>query len=177
MSPYHTDRGAFTGGVLGGGIGAVVGNQSGNSAEGALVGAAIGSLTGAAVGSTLDEIDARNRALIAQQMGRPLRAGAVTIADVVAMSQAGVSDQLIATHIRNNGSSAPVTAQDLITLKRAGVSDAVVQAMQEPAPAIAVSAPPPVAPPPVVSPPVVIEGHFGRPPRPSCRWHRRHHWR
>jgi hypothetical protein len=169
-SPYYTDRAAVTGGLLGGGVGAVIGNQSGNSAEGALVGGAIGALTGAAVGSSLDEIDARNRALIAAQMGQAPRPGAVPLADVITMSQSGVSDQLIITHIQANGVVAPPSAQDLITLKQAGVSDAVAHALQTP---------PPLAtlPPPVVAgpPPVVVEEHcygpWRRPFRHGCRPH------
>ena len=166
-SPYYTDRAAVTGGLLGGGVGSVIGNQSGNSAEGALVGGAIGALTGAAVGSSLDEIDARNRVLIAAQMGQAPRAGAVPLADVITMSQSGVSDQLIITHIQANGVTAPPSAQDLITLKQAGVSDAVAHALQTP---------PPLA---TVPPPVVVEEHYygpwRRPFRHGCRAHRPPH--
>ncbi|NIP85329.1 MAG: hypothetical protein GTO03_07125 [Planctomycetales bacterium] len=160
-SPYYADRGAVTGGLLGGGMGAVIGSHSGNAAEGALLGGALGALTGAAVGSSLDEIDARNRALIAAHMGRPPAAGAVPLADVIAMSQAGVSDQLIITHIQTNGVASPPSAAELITLTQAGVSDAVAQALQAPAPS------------PPLPPPVLLEPHpagpWQRPCRHSCR--------
>jgi hypothetical protein len=157
-SPYYADRGAVTGGAIGTGIGAIVGNQSGNAAEGALVGAAIGGLTGAVIGDSLDEIDARNRALIAQQIGRQPHPGAVPLTDVITMSQSGVSDQLIVTHVRTNGVAAPLTSQDLITLKQAGVSDAVVLAMQTPAPRVAAVPAEVVVVPP--HPPVIVESHF-----------------
>ena len=165
-SPFYTDRGAVTGGLVGGGVGAVIGNQSGNSAEGALVGGAIGALTGGAIGATLDEIDARNRALIAQQIGQAPQAGAVPMSDVILMSQSGVSDQLIVAHIQANGMRAPPSAQDLIALKQTGVSDAVVLAMQTP--------PPPTEVVPVAHhgpPPVIVEEHHYGPWRRPFRHH------
>ncbi|NIL96025.1 MAG: hypothetical protein GTO53_02020 [Planctomycetales bacterium] len=167
-SPYYTDRAAVTGGLLGGGVGAVIGSHSGNSAEGALVGGALGTLTGAAVGNAFDEIDQRNRAVIAAQMGRFPQAGAVPLADVIAMTQSGVSDRMIITHIHTNGVAAPLSAQDLITLKQAGVSDAVTHALQTPRPQAALPANRPNGP-----PPVVIEeygsGPWRRPRCPGCR--------
>src|SRR5690348_1378189 len=69
QSPYHADQGALFGGLTGAGVGAVVGNAVGNPAAGALLGAGVGTVTGAAVGSSLDDIEARNRAQIAAQMG------------------------------------------------------------------------------------------------------------
>jgi len=45
---------------------------------GAAIGAGVGALSGAAVGSSLDEIEARNRAMIEAHMGRQIAAGAVT---------------------------------------------------------------------------------------------------
>ena len=158
-SPYHTDRGALTGGLLGTGAGAIIGNQTGNAAEGALVGAAVGALTGGAIGNSLDEVEANNRAMIAAQMGRQIPPGAVQISEVITMSNAQVGEQQIITHIRVHGMVAPITSGDLIMLKQAGVSDAVVQAMQRP----------PRQPIVVPSPhPVLIEEHhhhrYGPPP-------------
>lgn len=172
FSPYHTDRGALTGGLLGSGVGAVVGNQSGNAAEGALVGAAVGALAGGAIGNSMDEIEARNRAMIAAQLGREIPPGAVQISEVITMSNAKVGEQLIITHIRANGMVAPITSSDLITLKQAGVSDAVVLAMQEPPRQPVVELPPGAIP-----GPMVIEEHhhhrYGPPPFPHhYRYHR-----
>jgi hypothetical protein len=129
-SPYHADQGALFGGLTGAGVGAVVGNAVGSPAAGALLGAGVGTITGAAVGGSLDEIEARNRAQIAQQMGSQIRPGVVSLADVINMSHAGVSEPLIVTHIQHNGMAAPVSSSDLITLKQQGVSDGVIQAMQ-----------------------------------------------
>ncbi len=171
-SPYYADQGALFGGVTGAGVGAVVGSAVGDPAAGALIGAGVGALGGAAVGSSLDEIEARNRAQIAAQMGREVRAGAVTMADVVTMSQAGVSDPLIITHIQHNGAAGPLTANDLVYLKGAGVSDPVIQAMQ--APPVRVAA----APPPVAGPVIVEEHVYGPPPviiHPRRHFYHHHH--
>ena len=135
QSPYHADRGALFGGLMGAGAGALVGDALGNAGAGAAIGAGLGALTGAVVGQEMDDMEARNRALIASQLGRQVRAGAVTIDDVVMMSQAGVDEELIVNHIRGNGMVRPPSTSDLITLNSQGVSTKVIKAMQEPPPA------------------------------------------
>ncbi|MCE9544387.1 MAG: hypothetical protein K8T25_02535 [Planctomycetia bacterium] len=153
----HTDQGALLGGLGGAGVGAIIGKQSGNTGAGAVIGAAAGALTGAVVGNKMDEADARNRALIEQQLGRRVNASAVTSQDVITMTQAHVGDELIVTHIRVHGVAAPVGTNDVIQLKQSGVSDRVIQAMQTAPPPGAVVAP---GPPPQ---PVIIEEHYGYP--------------
>jgi hypothetical protein len=131
-SPYRADKGALLGGLGGAGLGAIVGNAVGNTGAGAAIGAGVGALSGAAIGGSLDDIEARNRAEIEARLGRPAPAGAVTINDVIAMSQAGVPEQVITTHVQNHGMAAPLQAGDLILLQQQGVSPRVVQAMQAP---------------------------------------------
>jgi hypothetical protein len=120
------------GGLLGAGTGALIGDASGNAGAGAAIGAGLGAITGAVVGSELDTIEARNRAQIEAQLGRQIRAGAVTVEDVVTMSQAGVNEELIVNHVRANGMTQPPNTQDLIYLSQQGVGSRVVSAMQEP---------------------------------------------
>jgi hypothetical protein len=158
-SPYHADRGALFGGLLGAGTGAIVGDALGNAGAGTAIGAGVGALTGAAIGESMDQMEARNRAMIAAQIGREVRAGAVTIEDVVLMSEAGVDDELIINHIRANGITRVPGTHELISLKNNGVSTAVIRAMQEPPPqprpeTVVIERP---APPPVV----VEEYHYG----------------
>lgn len=131
-SPQRADQGALLGGLIGAGTGALIGDASGNAGAGAAIGAGIGALSGAVVGSELDSIEAQNRAQIEAQMGRQIRAGAVSTEDVVTMSQSGVNEELIVNHIRANGMTQPPTTQDLIYLSQQGVSSRVVAAMQEP---------------------------------------------
>lgn len=129
-SPYHSDRGALVGGLAGAGAGALVGSAVGSAGAGAAIGAGLGALTGAAVGSEMDQMEARNRALIAQQMGQQMAAGAVRVDDVIAMTRARVNEDLILNHVAYHGLAAPLQPNDLIYLKQQGVSDRVVQTMQ-----------------------------------------------
>jgi hypothetical protein len=175
QSPYYADRGTAAGALGGAGVGALVGSATGDAGTGALIGAGVGALTGGVIGSALDDIEARNRAQIATQLGRPVANGAATPAEVVAMTRAGVSPPLIMNYVNNSGVAQPVTAQDVIYLHQQGVATEVIQAMQTPR--VAQAAPIVAAPPPVV----VEEYHYGPPywygPRHEFYYHhhRRHH--
>ncbi len=171
-SPHRADKGALLGGLLGAGAGALIGDASGNAGAGAAIGAGLGAVTGAVVGSELDEIEAQNRAQIEAQMGRQIQAGAVSIEDVVMMSQSGVQEDLIINHIRASGMVQPPNTQDLIYLSQQGVSSRVVAAMQEP---------PRSTPPKTVvvreTAPVVVHEVYGPPVYgyPGPYHHRRHY--
>jgi len=130
MSPYYADRGALAGGLTGAGVGALVGDAAGNAGAGAAIGTAVGALTGAAIGTNIDADMARSRAEIEARMGRQMQ-GAVTPQDVIAMTQAGLSDDVIATHVRANGMAQPLVANDLINLRNMGVRDGVINVMQQ----------------------------------------------
>lgn len=145
QSPFYADRLAALGGLTGAATGAAIGSKSGNAAEGAVVGAAVGAVTGGAVGDSIDQDIARNQALIEKQLGRRM-AHQVTNADLIAMSQAGLSDQVIITHIQAHGVTKPPTAADLIRLNQQGVSDAVLEAAQN----VSKNAP-------VITGPVIVE--------------------
>jgi Glycine zipper len=159
-SPYYADRGALAGGLTGAGVGALVGNAVGETAGGAAIGAGIGALTGGAIGGGLDDIEARNRAEIAAQLGRPVALGQATVGEVVAMTRAGVDPRLIANYVNNSGMVQPVSAQDVIYLTQQGVSPDVIHAMQTPR--VAQVPAPIVAPPP--GPVIIEEYHYGPPP-------------
>jgi len=172
-SPYYADQGALLGGLTGAGVGAAIGDAHDNAAGGALIGSAVGAIAGAAAGSGLDAIEARNEALIEQRLGRRI-AGTATLDDVVAMSQAGLGDDVIIQHVRTHGVTQLPTAQDLIVLKQQGVSDPVMRALQQAGDARAAAA----APPP--STVYVDEYYLARPyplvvyPRPCPPWHGPH---
>jgi hypothetical protein len=156
-SPYYADRGAAFGGLTGAGVGAAIGNASGNTATGAVLGSAVGALTGAVVGNELDHIRADNQAMIDHRFAQRT-AGGTTVGDVVNMTRAGLSDEVIANHVRTRGVAQPLGTHDLIAMKNAGVSDAVLRSMQE------MSAMP--APPPTTVRPVIVEEHYVAPPPP-----------
>lgn len=162
-SPYHADQGALFGGLTGAGIGAAIGEHNNNPLAGAIIGGTVGTLTGAAIGQGIDEEIARNDAIIQQQLGRRL-AGAVTLPDVIAMSQAGLGDEVIVTHIRANGVAQPPQVGDLIALKNQGVSERVINALQQQPPIQAGLAPQPAP------RPVVVHEHVVAPYYPYCGW-------
>jgi hypothetical protein len=177
QSPYYADRGALAGGLTGAGVGALIGDAVGETAGGAAIGAGIGTLTGGAIGGALDDIEARNRAEIAAQLGRPVAQGQATVGEVVAMSRAGVDPRLIVNYVSNSGMAQPVTAQDVIYLTQQGVSPDVIQAMQLPRPAIAGA--PAQGPPAVIAPPpgpvIIEEYNYGPPYFPPPHFHYFHH--
>jgi len=171
QSPYYADRGALAGGLTGAGVGALIGDAVGETAGGAAIGAGIGALTGGAIGGALDDIEARNRAEIASQLGRPVAQGQATVGEVVAMSRAGVDPRLIVNYVNNSGMAQVVTAQDVIYLTQQGVSPDVIQSMQTPR--VAQAPPAVIAPPP--GPVIIEEYHYGRPYYPPPHFHYFHH--
>jgi hypothetical protein len=171
----YTDRGALFGGLTGAGVGALVGDASGNAGAGAVIGSALGAVTGAVVGDGIDADLARSRAEIEARMGRQMQ-GAVTPQDVIAMTQAGLSDDVIATHIRANGVAQPLAVNDLIGLRNMGVRDTVINAMQQTPPRVGQ----PVAAYPAYPPGgVIVEHHYGPwyspPPPPAFYFHHHRH--
>jgi hypothetical protein len=88
--------------------------------------------TSAPVGASLDDIDARNRADISAQLGRPVAPGPATPAEVVAMSHAGIDSRFIISYINRSTNMCPITAQDVIYLHDQGVNEQVIQAMLTP---------------------------------------------
>jgi len=172
-SPYRADQGALIGGVTGAGVGALVGEAVGNPLAGAVIGAGVGTMSGALIGDSLDEIEARNQAEIEARLGRRLGPGGVAVPDVVAMSRAGVSDEVIINHIRIHGTATALQTNDLIYLQQNGVSPAVVQVMQNPpAPAAVVHHVPPPPGRVVIHEPYYPPPHWHRPPpRIGFHWH------
>jgi uncharacterized protein YcfJ len=154
QSPFYADRGAGLGALAGAGAGALVGDAVGDAGTGALVGAGLGALTGGVVGSAMDDMQARNRAEIAAQLGRQVQPGAATIDEVIQLSRAGVDPRLIQNYIRSSGVSRQLTANDVIYLHQNQVPTEVIQAMQDP--------PAPTSVPMVAQqgPPIVVEEHY-----------------
>jgi len=130
QSPHYADQGAAFGAVTGGLAGAAIGEHNNNPLAGAAIGTAVGAMTGATVGAAIDQDVARSQAEIERRMGRRLQ-GAVTVSDVISMTEAGLSDAVIATHIRANGVAEPPTAEDLVTLSNAGVAEQTILTLQQ----------------------------------------------
>ena len=170
-SPYFVDRGAGLGAITGALAGAAIGENNGDALAGALLGSAVGGIAGAAVGDAIDENIARNQALVEERLGRQM-ASAVTVEDAIQMTHAGLSDDVITTHIRTHGVAQSLQVPDLIHLRNNQVSDVVITTLQHP--------PLPAAPVAVAQTPVIVEEYYVAPPPPPLHFrmhHHRHHGR
>jgi hypothetical protein len=126
----RTDRtatGALMGGALGAGTGALIGNYAGHhTAGGAAIGGILGAIAGGAIGHGMDSQQRdweRQRALSVPQV-QPLG-----IPDIKAMSKAGISDEVMISHIRNSRTVYRLTTAEIIDLKDYGVSQKVIDFM------------------------------------------------
>lgn len=159
----NTERGAVGGGVIGGLAGAAIGAASGHPGAGAAIGAGSGAILGGLVGNEEDRRERKAAAWAARN--------AVSVNDVVQMSQSRVGDDIIINQIYNSSTAFNLTSQDLIYLREQGVSDRVITAMQtargyrvvRPSGVVIVDPPPP--------PPVSVGIGFGY----GCYPHR-HCW-
>ncbi|MCO6047634.1 YMGG-like glycine zipper-containing protein [Aeoliella sp. ICT_H6.2] len=180
-SYYHNDtrEGTVTGAGLGAITGALIGGKK-NWEGGALIGAGVGALTGRAIGSARDNADAQQVAVgssVAAQANAQAVANSVSNYDLVQMTQAGLSDELIISTIRSRGGRFDMSPNGLIALKQSGVSDRVVLAAQQfGSNSVATPINPPttvhVASPPVIVRPAPVIHYYHGP-----RYHyRHHHW-
>ncbi len=126
----NTSQGALFGGALGAGTGAIIGHAAGNTGAGAAIGAGVGALSGAAISSEKDADEARARAAADQARAQQAMVAAVTVPDVVAMTQARVDEGVIIDRIHTHGIAAPLQTNDVIYLHQQGVSGNVIAAMQ-----------------------------------------------
>lgn len=177
---YHNDTaaGTFMGGAFGAITGAVVGGKK-NRGEGALIGAGVGALTGNVLGRNKDRVDEQRAAYGAARVGQlnqQVAAQAVTNYDLLEMTRAGVSEDVIISTLRSRGARLDLSPNSLIALKQAGVSDRVVLAAQDLNRGVAVGAPVPVVT-EVVRPTRVYVAPAPWPcydPWDDCNWDR--HW-
>jgi len=134
-TPNRTGTGALLGGAIGATAGGLIGSTSrhdsgANAAAGALIGGAIGALTGGAIGHSMDqEAAARLRAQAPQTYQRVDQGQPLAVADIKALSKAGVSDEVIISQIRNSRTVYRLSAAEIIELNEAGVSQKVIDYM------------------------------------------------
>ena len=84
----------------------------------------------AAIGANKDEDEARARAAADQARAQQALVAAVTVPDVVDMTQARVDEGVIIDRIHTHGIAAPLQTNDVIYLHQRGVSGNVIAAMQ-----------------------------------------------
>ena len=180
---YHNDTasGTFLGGAMGAITGAVIGGRK-HGGQDALIGAGVGAVTGNLLGRSKDQDDARraaNGAAAVGQLNQQAAALAVTNYDLLQMTRAGISEDVIISTMRSRGARIDLSPQSLIALKQQGVSDRVVMAAQDMSAGRGYATPAPVGP-VIVSevppPPTVIVEPGWRPygyyyPRPYYYHH------
>ena len=186
---YHNDTvsGTFLGGAMGAITGAIIGGKH-HAGQDALIGAGVGAVTGNLIGRSKDANDERRAAQGAAavgQMNQQAMAMAVTDNDLVQMTRAGISDDVIISTMRSRGTRIDLSPQALIALRQQGVNDRVVMAAQQmgagsgyapgaPAygPTVVSEVPPPPA---VIVAPAYRPYYYGYYPRPYYYGHYHHY--
>ena len=129
-TPDRTGTGMLAGGAIGATSGALIGGASGRGGEGALIGGAIGAITGGLIGHSMDqEEQARLRQQAPQTYTRVEQRQPLSVADIKALAQARISDDVIISQIRNSRTVYRLSSADIIDLHNCGVSDRVVDFM------------------------------------------------
>lgn len=134
----YAGKGALLGGLAGAGAGAIIGNQNKHqTGAGAAIGAGVGALSGLLIGKTMENEVQKNRAQATaqtaaayEQRALQVRAGGVTPEDVIAMTRAGLSEDVINGQIRTSGINRQMQVNDLIYLRNQGVPDGVIRTLQ-----------------------------------------------
>lgn len=152
----NANRGGTTGGLLGAATGAVLADE--NPLGGALVGGTIGAMTGAAIGDTIDADIEHQQAVMLEESQR--RSSAVTVADVLSMTNSGVTSDVIVDHIKSHGCASHISTDDIIHMTQAKVDSRVIKAMQTH------YSQAPVAPRRLPSRTTHVEHHYVSPPPP-----------
>jgi outer membrane lipoprotein SlyB len=128
-----TEIGTANGALLGAATGAAIGNQQNNALAGAIIGASTGAIAGNVIGG---QVDRRNESYETkfradqQVLRERVDKNAVTLDQVLQMSAALVSDEVIVNEINSRGSAAPLTIDEIIYLSKQNVSPEVIKGYQ-----------------------------------------------
>ena len=123
----NTTSETATGAVIGGITGALIGEHNDDPLAGAIIGTTAGALLGNATGQANDRIEAKIAASAQEAIER-----AVTLNEILAMTQAGVDDAVIISRIKTNGPAQTLTTDDIIFLSKSQVAATVISAYQAP---------------------------------------------
>jgi len=128
-----TEIGTANGALLGAATGAAIGNQQNNALAGAIIGASTGAIAGNVIGGQVDRSNEsyETKFRADQQVLRErVNKNAVTLDQVVQMSAALVSDEVIVNEINSRGIAAPLTIDEIIYLSKQNVSPEVINGYQ-----------------------------------------------
>ena len=94
----HAERGTAVGGATGAVAGTMIGAQSGNAGKGAVIGTMAGMVAGNLIGQDMDQQEIAREKYYTEAYARE-RENAVSIAQLIEMSEAGVADEVIIAKI------------------------------------------------------------------------------
>jgi outer membrane lipoprotein SlyB len=121
----NAGTGATIGAIVGVGAGAAIGGG-----EGAIIGGAVGAVSGAIIGSALDDSDReRLQSESPDTLKKVDENKKLSKQDIINMSRAGISDQVIIDQIHASKSKFSLSSDEIIDLKNQGVSQSVINAM------------------------------------------------
>lgn len=133
----HEETATQNGALIGGVTGAVIGERNNNPLGGAIIGATAGAIAGNMVGESMDRTDAayeekfRQDQEILRRQAAQRNANAVTVDQLLKLSQAGVSDEVIVAQIQSQGVAQQLSTDDIIHLSQQNVSPAVIKGYQD----------------------------------------------
>ena len=120
-----------TGALVGSGVGAGAGYLIGGG-TGALIGAGVGAVGGGLIGSSLDSRDQENLQRQSRSTYNRVDNGEqLSINDVVALSNAGISDSKIIELLQKTNSRYVLSTNQIDFLRREGVSERVINYMMQ----------------------------------------------
>jgi uncharacterized protein YcfJ len=128
QSMSNTDKGVLTGGALGAGAGALIGGSRGRAGPGAVIGGALGAVAGGVTGAAIDNSERKQEARLAA--AEAARRPALSLEEIVQLTRAGSTDEVIINQIRVSGSVYQLTGQDVLYLQNNGVRDPVIRELQ-----------------------------------------------
>lgn len=141
-------QGAVIGGATGAGVGAVIGGEK-NRAAGAIIGGVLGAAGGYVIGANSDKILGRDKddaesvgrraqtTPVSVEQARTARTadvnsdGYVTLDEVVAMKDAGLSDREMLNRLEATGQIFDLTSESQQYLRQRGVSEYVITEMRK----------------------------------------------
>lgn len=132
MAQQRAKDGAVLGGVAGAIIGGIAGHQNDETPEGIAIGGAVGAIAGGLLGNAQEKQMIRDyeHQQYHYQQRQVAISRAVSLNDVVALTQSGLSPNLIVSQIRKQGVTQRIGVPEIIMLHQNGVSEAVIQEMQ-----------------------------------------------
>lgn len=130
MSPQGRPDYTASGALAGGATGAIIGSAGRHPGQAGLVGAAVGAVVGGIIGHGMDQAqESHLRTQSPQTIQRIEQSQPLTVADIISMVKAGVSDDLVISQIRYSRTIYHLKSAEIIELKNTGVNEKIIDFM------------------------------------------------